>query len=71
MRIAMSSATEMGIDLPGLACAKRLYELLESSGGENLGTQALWLLYADDAAREGAGVALAATAHAASQGAGE
>lgn len=65
MRIAMSSAEEMGLDLPGLACAKRLYELLESSGGENLGTQALWLLYADDVAREAAGVSPAATTRAA------
>ena len=61
MRIAMSSAEEMGLDLPGLATAKRLYELLESSGGENLGTQALWLLYSDDASRERAGVAAGAT----------
>ena len=61
MRIAMSSAEEMGLDLPGLATAKRLYELLESSGGDNLGTQALWLLYSDDASRERAGVAAGAT----------
>jgi 3-hydroxyisobutyrate dehydrogenase len=56
MRIAMDSASEMGLDLPGLATAKRLYEHLERSGGADLGTQALWLLYADDAARERAGV---------------
>ena len=61
MRIAMSSAEEMGLDLPGLACAKRLYELLESSGGANLGTQALWLLYASDSAREREGVTPTAT----------
>ena len=65
MRIALDSATEMGLDLPGLATAKRLYELLESSGGQNLGTQALWLLYADDAAREAAGVSSTATTRAA------
>lgn len=65
MRIAMDSATEMGVDLPGLATAKRLYELLEASGGENLGTQALWLLYADDAAREASGVSPTATTRAA------
>ncbi len=65
MRIAMDSANEMKLDLPGLACAKRLYELLESSGGENLGTQALWLLYADDAARAAAGVSPSATTRAA------
>lgn len=56
MRIAFAAADEMGLDLPGLATAKRLYEHLESNGGENLGTQALWLLYASDAARERAGV---------------
>ena len=56
MRIAITSADALGLDLPGLACAKRLYEHLESHGGGNLGTQALWLLYADDAARERAGV---------------
>ncbi len=56
MRIAIGAADEMGLDLPGLACAKRLYEHLESHGGANLGTQALWLLYADDTARERAGV---------------
>jgi len=65
MRIAMDSAIHMGLDLPGLAAAKRLYEHLESSGGANLGTQALWLLYADDAARERAGVdAMARTTNA-------
>jgi len=65
MRIAMSSADEMGLNLPGLACAKRLYELLEASGGENLGTQALWLLYADENARVSAGVSAGATTSAA------
>ncbi len=56
MRIALDAADEMGLDLPGLACAKRLYEHLECSGGADLGTQALWLLYASDAARTAAGV---------------
>jgi 3-hydroxyisobutyrate dehydrogenase len=56
MRIAIAEADKAGIALPGLATAKRLYELLESSGGADLGTQALWLLYADDAARTRAGV---------------
>ncbi len=62
MRIAIESAEAMGISLPGLATAKRLYELLESSGGANLGTQALWLLYASDAQRERAGVDASARA---------
>lgn len=69
MRIAMDSATEMGLDLPGLAAAKRLYELLEASGGQDLGTQALWLLYADDAARVAAGVLPGATTRAANDAA--
>jgi len=65
MRIAMASAEELGIDLPGLATAKRLYEHLEANGGANLGTQALWLLYAADSARSRAGVAPDATARSA------
>jgi len=69
MRIAMTSAEEMGLDLPGLATAKRLYELLEASGGENLGTQGLWLLYADEAARTAAGVSAGATTVSAGAGA--
>jgi 3-hydroxyisobutyrate dehydrogenase len=56
MRIALQAAHEMELDLPGLATAERLYAHLESSGGADLGTQALWLLYADDAARQRAGV---------------
>jgi 3-hydroxyisobutyrate dehydrogenase len=62
MRIAVNEAEAAGIVLPGLATAKRLYELLESDGGADLGTQALWLLYADDAARTRAGVDPAARA---------
>lgn len=61
LRIALASAEEAGIDLPGCALAKRLYELLEASGGADLGTQALWLLYADEAARVRAGVAATAS----------
>jgi 3-hydroxyisobutyrate dehydrogenase len=56
MRIAIESADHMGLELPGLATAKRLYTHLERNGGADLGTQALWLLYADDAARIRAGV---------------
>ncbi|NTU72501.1 MAG: NAD(P)-dependent oxidoreductase [Coriobacteriia bacterium] len=65
MRIALSSAEELGIELPGLATAKRLYELLEAEGGADLGTQALWLLYTDAATRERAGVAADASARSA------
>ena len=65
MRIAVASTEAMGLDLPGLATAKRLYEYLETNGGAALGTQALWLLYADQDARIAAGVAPAATTRAA------
>jgi 3-hydroxyisobutyrate dehydrogenase len=56
MRIALAAAAEMDTELPGLATAKRLYDVLEAGGGGNLGTQALWLLYADDASRIRQGV---------------
>jgi 3-hydroxyisobutyrate dehydrogenase len=61
LKIALSSAEENGVDLPGCALAKRLYAHLEANGGENLGTQALWLLYSDAATRQAAGVDVAAT----------
>jgi 3-hydroxyisobutyrate dehydrogenase len=62
MRIALESAAEMEIELPGLAAAKRLYDVLEAGGGGDLGTQALWLLYADDATRLREGVRVDARA---------
>jgi hypothetical protein len=34
------------VRLPGLALAERLYEILAEGGGEDLGTQALYRLYA-------------------------
>jgi len=45
LRIAFAEAQTAGIDLPGLALAKRLYERLADEGGAELGTQALWRLY--------------------------
>lgn len=45
MRIALESAAEMKLDLPGLACAKKLYDQVASRGWEDLGTQALYQLY--------------------------
>ncbi len=45
LRIALSEAEAAGMDLPGLALAKRLYERLSEEGGADLGTQALWKLY--------------------------
>ena len=56
LRIALTSAESLGIELPGAALAKRLYEELESGGGSELGTQAIWLLYADASEREASGV---------------
>ena len=45
MRIAIESAENMKLELPGLALAKQLYDKLAASGGENDGTQALFKLY--------------------------
>ena len=56
LRIAIASAEAMRIDLPGLELAKLLYESLAAGGGSELGTQAIWLLYAQAAEREAAGV---------------
>lgn len=47
LRIALAEAETAGIDLPGLDLAKRLYERLAEEGGAELGTQALWRLYAE------------------------
>ncbi len=46
MRIAIESAREAGLRLPGLELAERLYARLVAEGGENEGTQALFRLYA-------------------------
>jgi len=45
MRIALDSAAELKLDLPGLAEAKRLYEKVAARGWEECGTQALYRLY--------------------------
>lgn len=41
MRIAIESAEEMHLELPGLRLAKRLYDELSARGMENFGTQAV------------------------------
>ena len=46
MKIALESATELKLDLPGLANAKKLYEQVAAKGWEDCGTQALYRLYA-------------------------
>jgi len=48
IRIALDSAAEMGLRLPGLALAQSLYERLEEQGGENEGTQALYRIIAGE-----------------------
>jgi 3-hydroxyisobutyrate dehydrogenase len=45
IRIAVESAAEMNLDLPGLGCAQRLYEKVAALGWEDCGTQALYRLY--------------------------
>jgi len=47
MGIAIESATEMNLDLPGLLLAKKLYDKLAELGYENDGTQALFRLYTE------------------------
>jgi 3-hydroxyisobutyrate dehydrogenase len=45
MTIAEESATDLGLDTPGLTLAKTLYERLADTGCENDGTQALFKLW--------------------------
>jgi len=45
MGIAIDSAEEMGINLPGLKLAKSLYDRLAAAGGEDDGTQTLFRYY--------------------------
>ena len=46
IRIACASADEMGLELPGLQCARTLYEKVAALGWEDNGTQVLYRLYA-------------------------
>jgi 3-hydroxyisobutyrate dehydrogenase len=43
--IALDSARELGLDLPGLELARRLYTRLSEAGHADDGTQALFRLY--------------------------
>jgi 3-hydroxyisobutyrate dehydrogenase len=43
--IAVASAQEMGLELPGLECARLLYDQVASRGWEEFGTQVLYRLY--------------------------
>jgi 3-hydroxyisobutyrate dehydrogenase len=47
MRIALEAAEEMKLELPGLTCAKKLYDRVASRGWEDNGTQALYRLYTE------------------------
>ncbi|AOM81499.1 NAD(P)-dependent oxidoreductase [Salisediminibacterium beveridgei] len=45
MGIAIDSADQMGLELPGLKQAKQLYDQLQKEGAGELGTQAIYRLY--------------------------
>lgn len=45
LRIAIDESRALGLALPGLELAERLYSRLQDADGADLGTQALWLLY--------------------------
>jgi 3-hydroxyisobutyrate dehydrogenase len=43
--IAVASAQEMGLELPGLDCARKLYDQVAADGWDEMGTQVLYRLY--------------------------
>ena len=45
--IAIASAEEMSLDLPGLECARKLYDRVAGRGWEEFGTQILYRLYTE------------------------
>jgi 3-hydroxyisobutyrate dehydrogenase len=45
LRIALDESKAMGLELPGVALAERMYTALAETGSENEGTQALYKLY--------------------------
>jgi 3-hydroxyisobutyrate dehydrogenase len=45
IKIALDAAAEMKLDLPGLACAQKLYDEVAAKGWDECGTQALYRLY--------------------------
>jgi 3-hydroxyisobutyrate dehydrogenase len=49
MRLALESAAEMQLDLPGLNQAKKLYDEVSQRGWDDAGTQVLFRLYAERA----------------------
>jgi len=48
LRLALESAAELGLNLPGLVQAKKLYDEVSRRGGDDDGTQALWRLYQEN-----------------------
>lgn len=49
LAIALETADELELTLPGLETAYQLYDLLAAVGGSDKGIQALYLIYADEA----------------------
>ncbi len=45
--IAIASAEELGLALPGLDCARKLYDQVAAKGWEEFGTQVLYRLYTE------------------------
>ena len=45
IRIAVESAEEMGLNVPGMRCAQELYDRVAALGWEEFGTQVLYRLY--------------------------
>jgi 3-hydroxyisobutyrate dehydrogenase len=45
LRIALDESKALGLELPGVALAERMYTALAETGSENEGTQALYKLY--------------------------
>lgn len=56
LRIALEQAELLEIGLPGTELAYQLYDELDQYGGENLGTQALYLLYGSENEQATAGL---------------
>ena len=49
MRLALETAAELKLELPGLAQAKKLYDEVSARGWDDSGTQVLFRLYAERA----------------------
>ena len=45
IRIAVESASEMGLDLPGMRCAHEVYDHVAGLGWDEFGTQVLYRWY--------------------------